>query len=151
MTRAILDREGTLMQFAGDAVLAVFGAPEARPDHAERALESSAAMHARQAELNARWQERDLPAFELGIGLSTGEVAAALLGSEDRVEYSIVGDTVNLAHRLQAKAARGETVLSAATVELLPDHKRFERLPPEVVKGRRTPVLAYKLGGRARI
>ena len=151
MTRAIVDREGTLMQFAGDAVLAVFGAPEARPDHPERALESAVEMHDRQAELNARWQKRDLPSFELGIGLSTGEVAAALLGSEDRVEYSIVGDTVNLAHRLQAKAARGETVLSAATVDLLPDRVGFERLPPEVVKGRRTPVLAYKLGGRARV
>src|SRR5436305_5166346 len=96
---AILEREGTVMQFAGDAVLAVFGAPDAQEDHAARALESAQAMLARQAALNDRWLSADLPSFRLGIGLSTGEVAAALLGSEERLEYSIVGDTVNLAHR----------------------------------------------------
>jgi class 3 adenylate cyclase len=150
MNRAILDREGTIMQFAGDAVLAVFGAPDPRADHAQRALDAATTMQAAQAELNERWRKRGLPAFELGIGLSTGEVAAALLGSEERVEYSIVGDTVNLAHRLQAMAGRREVVLSAATFDLLPDTAGAERLPPEIVKGRRTPVFAYKLGRRAR-
>ena len=64
------------------------------------------AMHARQAELNARWETKGLPPFHLGIGLSTGDVAAALLGSDERLEYSVVGDAVNLAQRLQ-QWARG--------------------------------------------
>jgi class 3 adenylate cyclase len=147
MSDAILEREGTVMQFAGDAVLAVFGAPEAQEDHAARALGSAQAMLARQAALNDRWVSADLPSFRLGIGLSTGEVAAALLGSEERLEYSIVGDTVNLAHRLQAKAGGGEIVASASTKDLLPSSVEAVRLPTEIVKGRQAPVLAYVLGG----
>ena len=85
----------------------------------------------------------------LGIGLSTGEVAAALLGSDERLEYSIVGDTVNLAHRLQTKASGGEIVASEATRDLLPGSLEAVPLPPEIVKGRQAPVLAYRLGGSA--
>jgi adenylate cyclase len=147
MSDAILEREGTVMQFAGDAVLAVFGAPDAQEDHAVRALDSAQAMLARQAALNDRWLSADLPSFRLGIGLSTGEVAAALLGSEERLEYSIVGDTVNLAHRLQAKAGGGEIVAGASTKDLLPSSVEAIRLPTEIVKGRQAPVLAYVLGG----
>ncbi len=72
-------------------------------------------MHARQAEINERWSLEGLPVFGLGLGLSTGEVAAALLGSEERLEYTLVGDTVNLSQRLQQFADAGETVLSEAT------------------------------------
>jgi class 3 adenylate cyclase len=145
MSEAIHAHEGTVMQFAGDAVLAVFGAPTPRSDHAEAALLSAQEMHERQAELNRRWRGEGLPVFDLGIGLSTGEVAAALLGSEERLEYSIVGDTVNLAHRLQAKAAGGEIVLSEATKGLVPPSVQAVRLPDDVVKGRQTPVLAYRV------
>ncbi len=149
MSHAILSREGTVMQFAGDAVLAVYGAPEPQAEHAYRALQSAEAMHRGQAELNERWQERGLPEFGLGIGLSTGEVAAALLGSNERLEYSIVGDTVNLAHRLQAKAGRGEIVLSEPTMQQVPGSVGAIRLEPEVVKGRRAPVAAYRIGGES--
>ena len=143
---AILEHGGTVMQFAGDAVLAVFGAPEPQEDHAVRALAGSRAMLSRQAALNELWLARGLPAFRLGIGLSTGEVAAALLGSDERLEYSIVGDTVNLAHRLQAKAGGGEIVASEATKLFLPGSVEAIPLPSELVKGRQTPVLAYRLG-----
>jgi len=146
MSEAVSGHEGTVMQFAGDAVLAVFGAPEPRDDHAPRALGSAKAMQTRQAELNERWRANGLPLFELGIGLSTGEVAAALLGSNERVEYSIVGDTVNLAHRLQTKAAAGEIVMSQATKLLLPSSLEMVRLPTDVVKGRQNRVLAYRVG-----
>ena len=149
MSSAILEHGGTVMQFAGDAVLAVFGAPEAQDDHAVRALGGAQAMLDRQSTLNDRWLATDLPPFGLGIGLSTGEVAAALLGSDERLEYSIVGDTVNLAHRLQAKASGGEIVASEATRDLLPGSLEAVPLPPEIVKGRQTPVLAYRLGGSA--
>ena len=89
------------MQFVGDAVMAVFGAPLALADHAERSVEAAAVMHDAQAEVNERWAAEGLPPFGLGIGLSTGVAAAALLGSEERLEYTLVGDTVNLAQRLQ--------------------------------------------------
>jgi class 3 adenylate cyclase/ActR/RegA family two-component response regulator len=145
MNRAILDAGGTVMQFVGDAVMAVFGAPLPQPDHAERAVGAATAMHARQDAVNARWGERGLPPFGLGIGLSTGGVAAALLGSEERLEYTLVGDTVNLTQRLQQWASPGQTVASEATAAALDGRVPLEPLEPAVVKGRETPVQAYLL------
>jgi class 3 adenylate cyclase/DNA-binding NarL/FixJ family response regulator len=146
MNHAILDQGGTVMQFVGDAVMGVFGAPLAQDDHARRAVDGACAMHRRQAALNARWESEGLPAFGLGIGLSTGEVAAALLGSEERLEYSLVGDAVNLAQRLQQWADPGQTVLSEPTWAALPTPiASAERLEPALVKGRQTPVGAYRL------
>ena len=84
------------MQFAGDSVMAVFGAPFPMADHADRALEAAQGMHAAQAAVNKTWKGQDLEVFDLGIGISTGPVAAALIGSEERLEYTVVGDIVNL-------------------------------------------------------
>jgi class 3 adenylate cyclase len=134
------------MQYVGDAVMAVFGAPFAQEDHADRALEAACAMHSRQQSLNARWRDEGLPEFGLGIGLSTGEVAAALLGSEERIEYTLVGDTVNLAQRLQDLARpAGTTVLSAATVDALRERPEVEPMGEQHVKGREAAVSAYRL------
>ena len=149
MNRALLAEGGTVMQFVGDAVMAVFGAPFEQPDHAERAVRAAAAMHAHQAELNARWEAAGLPAFHLGIGISTGDVAAALLGSEERLEYSVVGDAVNLAQRLQQWAEGGQTVLSDPTYALLSQPPACQRLEPALVKGRQTPVGAHRVAAAA--
>ena len=145
MNSAILGEEGTVMQFVGDAVMAVFGAPFAQADHADRAVAAAAAMHAQQFEINARWEAEGLPPFGLGLGLSTGEAAAALLGSEERLEYTLVGDTVNLSQRLQQLASAGETVLSEATVRALTIAVETVPLPEQLVKGRDTPVIAFKI------
>jgi adenylate cyclase len=145
MNRAILGEAGTVMQFVGDAVMAVFGAPFPQDDHADRAVAAAIAMHTLQAEINRVWETQGMPAFWLGLGLSTGEAAAALLGSAERLEYTLVGDTVNLSQRLQQLAAAGETVLSDATVRALAMPVATVALPPQKVKGRDTPVVAYKL------
>jgi adenylate cyclase len=98
--------------------------------------------------VNRRWEEEGLRPFGLGIGLSTGEVAAALLGSEERLEYTLVGDTVNLAQRLQDLARpAGRTVLSEATRSALHTAVETEALASALVKGRETPVSAYWLRG----
>ena len=82
----------------------------------------------------------------MGIGLSTGEVAAALLGSDERIEYTVVGDTVNLSQRLQDIARpAGTTVLSDATLEALSERPDCELLPPQFVKGRDAPVTAHRI------
>jgi adenylate cyclase len=133
------------MQFVGDAVMAVFGAPIPQADHAERAVVAAAAMHDRQGTVNIRWADRGLPAFGLGIGLSTGEVAAALLGSEERLEYTLVGDTVNLTQRLQQWAEPGQTVASEATAAALDGRVALEPIEPALVKGRDTPVQAFRV------
>jgi class 3 adenylate cyclase len=145
MNRGILGEGGTVMQFVGDAVMAVFGAPFPQPDHPDRATAAAAAMHSLQAEINARWAADGLPVFGLGIGLSTGEAAAALLGSEERLEYTLVGDTVNLSQRLQQLAAAGETVLSEATCRALTVPATTVALPAQLVKGRDAAVIAYKI------
>jgi adenylate cyclase len=145
MNQAILGQAGTVMQFVGDAVMAVFGAPFPQADHADRAVASAVAMHALQAEINSRWERDGMPAFGLGLGLSTGEAAAALLGSAERLEYTLVGDTVNLSQRLQQLASAGETVLSEATVKALSAPVDVLPLPAQMVKGRDTPVVAFKL------
>jgi adenylate cyclase len=153
MNRAVLGAGGTLMQFIGDAVMAVFGAPVAQDDHADRAVGAAVAMIERQAAVNERWAREGLPAFGLGIGVSTGSVAAALLGSEERLEYTVVGDTVNLAQRLEDRARpAGRIVLSEATYAALRRPVDARRLAPLRVKGREAPVNAYVItvaGGSA--
>jgi class 3 adenylate cyclase len=146
MNRAILGEGGTVMQYVGDAVMAVFGAPVATLDHADRALAAAIAMHAAQRAVNEEWTAQGIEPFGLGLGLSTGTVAAALLGSDERVEYTLVGDAVNLCQRLQQFAEPGETVLSETTWAALtspPEH--YERLDAQLVKGRDTPVVPYRL------
>jgi class 3 adenylate cyclase/FixJ family two-component response regulator len=146
MNGAILAEGGCVMQFVGDAVMATFGAPFPQADHAERAVAAARAMHRAQQAVNERWLDGGLAPFGLGIGISTGEAAAALLGSEERLEYTVVGDTVNLAQRLQQFADPGEIVLSEATWAALPSPPAtFDRIDPQLVKGRETPVAPYKL------
>jgi class 3 adenylate cyclase/DNA-binding NarL/FixJ family response regulator len=146
MNAAILAASGTVMQYVGDAVMAVFGAPFPQDDHADLALAAAVAMHERQHAVNKRWADESLPEFGLGIGLSTGEVAAALLGSAEHMEYTLVGDTVNLAQRLQDLARpAGTTVLSAATAHALAAPVALEPMGEHLVKGREFPVDAYRL------
>lgn len=144
MNHAIIDSGGTVMQFVGDAVMAVFGAPEPMTAHADAALEAARAMHDAQALLNSEWESQGQDPFHLGIGLSTGDVAAALLGSEERLEYTIIGDTVNLSQRLQQWAQPGETVLSQPTWDALTSRPEADVLEPETVKGRVSLVQAYR-------
>ena len=143
MNRAILGEGGTVMQFVGDAVMGVFGAPVAQPQHADRAVAAAEAMHAAQEQVNQRWTADRLEPFGLGIGLSTGEVAAALLGSDERLEYSLVGDTVNLSQRIQQWAEPGQTVVSEPTYRALTVVVPADALEPRLVKGRQNPVAAY--------
>ena len=149
MNHAVIGNNGTVMQFVGDAVMAVFGALDSLPDHAGRAVEAAAAMHAAQAEVNAEWESEGLSPFGLGIGISTGAVAAALLGSEERLEYTVVGDTVNLTQRLQQWANAGETVLSELTWLALEERPNADTLEPHHVKGREEPVAAFRFPRRS--
>jgi adenylate cyclase len=146
MNRAILGHGGTVMQFVGDAVMAVFGAPVAQDDHADRSVVAALDMHRAQHRVNERWRAEGLPEFDLGIGVSTGKAAAALLGSDERLEYTLVGDTVNLSQRLQELARPGgRTVLSEATWLAMKNRPEATAFDPELVKGRATPVATYRI------
>ena len=146
MNRAILDEEGTVMQFIGDAVMACFGAPLPLPDYVDRAMNAARSMIERQRALNAQWELVGREPFGIGIGMSTGSVAAALLGSEERIEYTLVGDTVNLAQRLQDLARpAGRIVLDESTYTSLRVPPPASDLGEIVVKGRQAPVRAYRI------
>jgi adenylate cyclase len=146
MNGAILGVGGTVMQFVGDAVMAVFGAPFPQEDHADRAVEAALDMHRSQQVLNDEWNGTDRDEFNLGIGLSTGLAAAALLGSDERLEYTVVGDTVNLAQRLQEMARPGgQTIVSEATWQQLTEPPPATPLEPALVKGRNTLVITYRI------
>ena len=146
MNAAILAEGGTVMQYVGDAVMAVFGAPDPQPDHAGAAVRAAVSMHRRQRDLDASWATKGREPFGLGIGISTGPVAAALLGSAERLEYTVVGDTVNLAQRLQDLARpAGNPVVGEPTVRAAGSAWQWEPLGEREVKGRATPVQAYRL------
>ncbi len=147
MNDVIKNCAGIVMQYMGDAVFAVFGPTPSPGQHADQAFAAAHEMHSQQHQINETWTSRGQPIFGMGIGLSTGQVAAVLLGSDERLEYTLVGDTVNLANRLQDLARpAGTTVMSEATWDSLtepPDE--YERLSAQLMKGRRTPVTCYRI------
>jgi class 3 adenylate cyclase len=144
MAEVVRDHMGTIDKFAGDAVMAVFGAPDPIPDHAERALRCAVAMQARQTELNGQALPDGLPPLGMGIGVNTGTVIAGTVGGGGRLEYTVVGDAVNVAQRLQSEAAPGEILATDSTVHAAPQ-VRVESLGPLTVKGRREPVQTFRV------
>jgi len=124
--------------------MAVFGAPDPAPDHAERALRCAVAMQERQAELNAEGWDAEVPELGVGIGVNTGLVIAGTVGGGGRLEYTVVGDAVNVAQRLQSEAEAGEIVASATTVSFAPS-VACEAIGPRTVKGREEPVEVFRV------
>jgi len=144
MATVVSEHGGTLDKFAGDSVMAIFGAPEAVPDHAAQALRCALAMQARQQELNAEPWSGNVDALEIGIGVNTGQVIAGTVGGGGRLDYTVVGDAVNVAERVQSQAAGGEVLASAAAVAAAPEID-FELVGPRQVKGRREWVELYRI------
>ena len=108
MAEVVSSHGGVVDKFAGDAVMAVFGAPRPATDHARRALVCAAAMQRRQLDLNETAEQTNLPTSQIGIGINTGTVIAGTLGGPGRLDYTVLGDAVNIAQRLQSQAAGGE-------------------------------------------
>lgn len=145
MSRAISGHGGTVMQYVGDSVFAVFGVPMPLADHARRAVLAGFDMQREQRRINEAWRARDLAPFPIGIGITTGDVAAGLLGSEQHIEYSVVGDAVNLAQRIQGWAADGELVIDDATYAAVKSSVRAVPVAPQTVKGRTGAVVAFRI------
>jgi class 3 adenylate cyclase len=144
MAEVVLAHGGTIDKFAGDAVMAVFGVPEPQPDDAERALRCALSMQARQAELNREASAGGTQALGMGIGINSGTVIAGTVGGGGRLEYTVVGDAVNVAQRLQSDAEAGEVLATAATVGAVPDIP-VESVGPRLVKGRKESVEVYRV------
>ncbi len=149
MTGTIFARRGMVNDFIGDAILAVFGAPLDDPEHARHAIESALAMGETLAGFNRRWQAEGLPPLRMGLGIHTGEVFAGNVGRAGKVKYAVVGDTVNLASRVEGlNKELGSTMLvteatyRAAGLDLVVNERG-----PISVKGREEPVRVYEVIG----
>jgi class 3 adenylate cyclase len=147
MAEIVIAHGGTINEFIGDAIFAVFGAPVEHADHAERAAATALAMQRANAELNRANAARGRPSFEMGIGLHTGEAVVGNIGSEQRTKYAVVGAAVNLAARVEGCTVGGQILMTTATFERLAD--LAEVMPPVSVelKGLAAPVALYELRG----
>ncbi|MGC1307035.1 MAG: GAF domain-containing protein [Phormidesmis sp.] len=153
MVEAVFHCEGTLDKFIGDALMAVFGAPLPLPNHAWSAVKSALDMRRRLVIFNQVRRAQGQPELRIGIGLSSGEVVSGNIGSQRKMEYTVIGDGVNLSARLESitKQYGCDIVLSEHTYERCRDNVWVRELDLIRVKGKREPVKIYELvGDRAR-
>lgn len=147
MSVAIRAEQGTVDKYLGDGIMAVFGAPFPLADGPASAVRAAHRMQREMEALNARWEARGLPCHGIGIGIHTGELIAGNIGSADRIDYTVIGDTVNTTSRLQGVAGPGEVILSQATYEAVADRVDAELLEPVQVKGKREKLRVWRLKG----
>jgi class 3 adenylate cyclase/tetratricopeptide (TPR) repeat protein len=137
--------EGTINQFTGDGVMALFGAPVAHEDHAQRACYAALAVQRAMIDFNERLREEKDIDFKLRIGLNTGPVVVGIIGDDLRMDYTALGDTTNLAARMQQSAEPGGILVTDSSYKLISHHFITESLGQIQVKGKREPVLTYLL------
>ncbi len=151
VSKVVVRHRGTIDKFMGDSVMAVWGAPARSQTHAFDALSAAMDIQNEMHELNAQFERNGLPSIQVGIGVSTGMATVGPLGSEFRMDYTVVGDTVNVAQRLEEQTRKYQVpiVVSDKTAQALPD-MLFRELDTVVVKGRRQPVtMSQPLGASA--
>ena len=151
MVEVIFAFGGTIDKFIGDAIMVTFGTPDPSDDDAERSVRAGLAMNATLAELNADRERGGLDKIRHGIGIHFGPVIAGNIGTEDRLEYTVIGDTVNVASRIQdACKSVGESFLISDAVKThLPPDIQVRTLPEQYVKGRHAPVQIYAVEEQA--
>lgn len=145
MSQIILAYGGTIDKFMGDAIMALFGAPETRDSDLERALACAIEMQLAMKEINSHNQQIGLPAIYMGIGINTGTVVAGNLGSHLHSEYTVIGDEVNLASRVEAHSLRGQILLSQNTYQAAQSYITIGQVNSVKVKGKAEPVKMYEL------
>jgi class 3 adenylate cyclase len=144
MVEVVTTNGGVVDKFTGDAVMAVFGAPRPAHDHARRALMCAANMQRRQLALNEAAEHAGLSTSQIGIGINTGTVIAGTLGGPGRLDYTVLGDAVNIAQRLQSQAEGGEILAAALTVRQA-GAELAEPIGPLQIKGRNQLVDTYRI------
>ena len=148
MTNIILANGGMVDKFMGDCIMAVYGAPIDMPNHAEMAVKSAIEIEAKTKELKQRYKDRGLPDINVGTGVNTGTAIIGNMGSTTRFDFSVIGDAVNLAARLEATAGRGDyskypTIYSSMTMDQLPDTYKSKKIGDIKVKGKEDVITIY--------
>jgi class 3 adenylate cyclase/tetratricopeptide (TPR) repeat protein len=155
LSEAVHRYEGTINQFTGDGIMALFGAPIAHEDHAERAIHAALVIQAAMVAYGVTLAREQQIEFRMRIGLNSGTVVVGKIGDNLRMDYTAQGDTVNLAARLEQACQPGAVFVSEATRRLAAGAFTFQALPPLSVKGREAPVVAHEVTGlrerRARV
>jgi len=148
MTDLLFENGGTLDKYLGDGIMALFGAPISRPDDTVRSVKTAMEMQRAMVSLNNDWAARGQPTMQIGVGVNTGPVTAGNIGSTKRMDYTVIGDAVNLASRLCANARSGQILVSESTYRLLGNGLPAKKLEPIRVKGRETAVEVYEIDWR---
>jgi class 3 adenylate cyclase/tetratricopeptide (TPR) repeat protein len=146
------DYEGTVNEMTGDGIMALFGAPIALEDAPQRAIRSAYSIHREIARFSDKIkQEREaIPPLKMRIGIHTGSVVVGTLGNDLRVEFKAVGDTVNLASRMEGLAQPGSTYVSGETFKLTEGLFRYESLGEKEAKGKQEPIAVYRVIGTSK-
>jgi class 3 adenylate cyclase len=150
MANAIAEHNGYVSKFMGDGLLALFGAPEPDPWHALDAVEAALAMRAAMERYNAALATEGFPTLRLSVGVHSGPVVAGILGSADLVEYTVIGDVVNTAARIEALTRRldADVLISGEVRAALDDRFALREMSPAEVKGKSEPIVTYAVDGR---
>ena len=143
MVSIVFEHSGTLDKFMGDAIMALWGAP--LEHDADRAMQAAIDMMRVLGELNQKWESEGRPHIDIGIGINYGEVFAGNIGSEQRMEYTVIGDAVNVASRLCSKAARGQVIVSEPFYKALKTPPEVEALDPLELRGKSDTVPVYQV------
>jgi adenylate cyclase len=147
MTNVVFEFDGLLDKYIGDAIMAVFGAPLEQADHPVRVCHTALKMLHRLAEMQEQWESKGTPRLDIGIGINTGPMVVGNMGSERRFDYTVMGDSVNLASRLEGinKEYGTRVVISEFTYEWVKDDFFCRELDAVQVKGRVQPVKIFEL------
>ena len=145
MTEVVLEHNGTLDKFIGDCVMAFWNAPVDQPYHAWQAVCTAVQMRAAHEKLLGEWKRRGLEPIHIGIGINTGEMFVGNIGDERKSSYTVIGDHVNLASRLEGVAAGGQILITERTLAPIRDRVRVEELEPVRVKGKSMVIPVYNV------
>jgi adenylate cyclase len=145
MVDIIFSHGGTLDKFIGDAIMALWGAPIPHEDDADRAVSAAMGMQRSLTALNEKWKSEGRPTIGVGIGINYGEAFAGNIGSHLRLEYTVIGDAVNVASRLCSNANGGEILISDPLYQVLKRKPDVEAMEPLSVKNRAQPVKVWKV------
>jgi len=144
-TEVIQKHGGHVDKFAGDEIMVVFGAPISYEDHSVRAVRAAVSLQNELKNFNSRKTGEGREAINIGVGINSGNVVAGNLGSSRKMEYTVIGDNVNLASRLTREAKANDIIISDSVYEKVGDIADVDKLEPVMVKGKSMPIKIYRV------